>query len=215
MYSTSGLWFYMRDHWCNMRGHSPIEKYHLGERWNRILPSATINLIPVLMTATLTNLPSSSQGNISRTPSLVSGLDAFGLSNQAQSLARTGDLAGAERLHLQALDVKTKGFGFQSLQVASTLHALAEVQIRLGRPADAEQNLRSAISIRSSSTKEYDLVETAKSRELLAQVLESTGNLAGAKNVRLTGQRDWIACGNSKVEFIRPEFRQNPTNLTR
>lgn len=156
------------------------------------------------MTATLTTLPNSSQSSISRTPSLVSGLDAFGLSNQAQSLARTGDLTGAERLHLQALDVKTKGFGFQSPQVASTLHSLAEIQIRLGKLGDAEQNLRSAVSIRASSTKQHDLIEAAKSRELLAQLLESSGNLSAAKNVRLAGQADWIACGNSKVHFPVP-----------
>ncbi|CAG7847386.1 SubName: Full=Uncharacterized protein {ECO:0000313/EMBL:CCA77920.1} [Serendipita indica DSM 11827] len=161
-----------------------------------------------MMTATLATLPSSTnsqQAAISRTPSLVSGLDAFGLSNQASSLARSGDLVGAERLHLQALDVKTKGFGFQSPQVAATLHALAEVQIRLGKYADAEQNLRSAVSIRAASTKPHDLIEAAKSRELLAQLLERAGNLAAAKSVRLAGQPDWIACGNSKViYFLRP-----------
>ncbi|PVF92467.1 hypothetical protein CPB86DRAFT_184628 [Serendipita vermifera] len=159
------------------------------------------------MTATLTALPTKTQTPISRTPSLVSGLDAFGLTNQAQSLVRSGDLAGAERLHLQALDVKIKGFGFQSPQVASTLHSLAEIQIRLGKYAEAEQNLRSAVSIRSTSTKQHDLSEAAKSREILAQVLERAGNLVAAKNVRLAGQPDWIACGNSKVEFIRSGYR--------
>lgn len=143
-------------------------------------------------------MPQTTHTSISRTPSLVSGLDAFGLSNQASSLARSGDLAGAERLHLQALDVKVNGFGFQSPQVASTLHSLAEVQMRLGKFGDAERNLRSAVSIRSSSSKQHDLVEAAKSRELLAQILESNGNLSAAKNVRLAGQSEWIACGNSK-----------------
>lgn len=159
------------------------------------------------MIATLTTMPQATQSSISRTPSLVSGLDAFGLSNQAQSLARSGDLAGAERLHLQALDVKINGFGFQSPQVASTLHSLAEVQMRLGKFGDAEQNLRSAVSIRSNSSKQHDLVEAAKSRELLAQILESNGNLSAAKSVRLAGQADWIACGNSKVRFFRPGLR--------
>lgn len=167
------------------------------------------------MTATFAALPIV-HSTISRTPSLVSGLDAFGLSNQAQSLARTGDLVGAERLHLQALDVKTRGFGYQSPQVATTLHMLAEIQIRLGKYADAEQNLRSAVSIRSSSNKQHDLSESAKSRELLAQVLETKGNLTAAKNVRLAGQPDWIACGNSKVEFIRvpSATRHSPISQT-
>lgn len=161
------------------------------------------------MTATFATLPIVNT-TISRTPSLVSGLDAFGLSNQAQSLARTGDLAGAERLHLQALDVKTRGFGYQSPQVATTLHMLAEIQIRLGKYADAEKNLRSAVSIRSASSKQHDLSEAAKSRELLAQLLETKGNLIAAKNVRLAGQPDWIACGNSKVEFLRLPSSHTP-----
>lgn len=152
------------------------------------------------MTAALAVNPAP-QSTISRTPSLVSGLDAFGLTNQAQSLARSGDLLGAERLHLQALDVKTKGFGFQSPQVAASLHSLGEIQLRLGRISDAEHNLRAAVSIRSNSSKPNDLSEAAKSRELLAQVLETTGNLAAAKNIRLSGQPDWIACGNSRVSF--------------
>ncbi|KAG8809734.1 hypothetical protein FRB91_006593 [Serendipita sp. 411] len=150
------------------------------------------------MTATLATIPSASQTTISRTPSVVSGLDAFGLTNQAQSLARSGDLVGAERLHLQALDVKTKGFGYQTPQVATTLHSLAEVQIRLGKYAEAEQNLRSSVAIRSNSAIQHDQIEAAKSRELLAQILERSGNLAAAKNVRLAGQQEWIACGNSK-----------------
>jgi hypothetical protein len=165
------------------------------------------------MIATLLTMPQTKESSISRTPSLASGLDAFGLSNQAQSLARSGDLVGAERLQLQALDVKIKGFGFQSPQAASTLHSLAEVQIRLGKLSDAEQNVRSAISIRASSSKQHDLSEAAKSRELLAQILESTGNLSSAKSVRLSGQPDWIACGNSKVTFFFP-FRIPSASLT-
>jgi Tetratricopeptide repeat len=157
------------------------------------------------MIATFSTMPQTKESSISRTPSLASGLDAFGLSNQAQSLARSGDLVGAERLHLQALDIKIKGFGFQSPQVASTLHSLAEVRSRLGKFSDAEQNLRSAISIRTSSSKLYDLLEAAKSRELLAQILETTGNLSSAKTVRFSGQPDyWIACGNSKVTPFFP-----------
>jgi tetratricopeptide (TPR) repeat protein len=160
------------------------------------------------MIAALSTMPQSKESSISRIPSLVSGLDAFGLSNQAQSLVRSGDLVGAERLHLQALDVKIKGFGFQSPQVASTLHSLAEVQIRLGKLNDAEQNLRSAVSMRASSSKRHDLSEVAKSRELLAQILESSGDLSSAKNVRLAGQPEWIACGNSKVTFFRYQIRE-------
>jgi tetratricopeptide (TPR) repeat protein len=153
------------------------------------------------MTETLATLPCVSQSSISRTPALASGLDAFGLSNQAQSLARSGDLARAEHLYLQALNIKTKAFGFQSPQVASTLHSLAEIQIRLGKYKEAEQGLREAVSIRVASNKQHDLIEAAKSRELLAQVLETFGNLSAAKNVRLADQPDRIACGNSKVHF--------------
>lgn len=141
---------------------------------------------------------------ISRSNSLASGLDSFGLTNQAFSLVRSGDLVGAERLLLQALDVKTKGFGGQSPQVAATLHALAEVEMRLGKMADAERNLRSAVAIRADSDKHNDLVEGAKSRELLAQILEAAGNLSGAKAVRLNGHPDAIACGNSKVRSSAP-----------
>jgi tetratricopeptide (TPR) repeat protein len=165
------------------------------------------------MTKTLVTLPCASQSSISRTLTLVSGLEAFGLSNQAQLLARSGDLARAEHLHLKALDIKTKAFGLRSPQVASTLHSLAEIQIRLGKYNGAEQSLREAVSIRTASNKHHDFVQAAKSRELLAQVLETSGNLSAAKNVRLAGQPDRISCGNSKAHLFVCALRTNSRSL--
>ncbi|TDL28422.1 hypothetical protein BD410DRAFT_780921 [Rickenella mellea] len=127
-------------------------------------------------------------------PNNIHGMDAVQLNNQALTLDRRGDYAGAEKLHKQAVAIKESSFGLDSLQTAISLNALGEVQLKLGKLDDAEANLRKAVSIRNAH--QFSSFDAAVSRENLAQVLEARGNLAEAKAVRMTGAPNAISCGN-------------------
>ncbi|KAF8898753.1 hypothetical protein BD779DRAFT_1485395 [Infundibulicybe gibba] len=114
------------------------------------------------------------------------------LNSEALLAERNGDLALAERLHLQAIEVKEGGPDKASLAISR--NALGELYIKLNRLTEAEDNLRKAIDIRSSiASQAYD---AAVSRENLGQLYELKGMLNEAREIRLVGAPDKICCGN-------------------
>ncbi|KAG1757564.1 hypothetical protein EDB19DRAFT_1657979 [Suillus lakei] len=126
----------------------------------------------------------------------AAGLDvsqAAIINNQALSLSRQGDYAGAEGLHLQALDLKLSAVGENDLTTAITRNALGELYLKMGRITDAEEQLKKAVSVRMRSGPAYD---TAVSVENFGQVHEAKGDLEEARRVRLSHPADIMVCGN-------------------
>src|SRR6187402_1273892 len=72
-----------------------------------------------------------------------------GLNNQARMLERTGDLAGAEQKHLEALRVKIAASGENSIHVALTKNALGELYLKTGELDKALEMFEAADIIRT------------------------------------------------------------------
>ncbi|KAG2044845.1 hypothetical protein BDR03DRAFT_937357 [Suillus americanus] len=115
------------------------------------------------------------------------------INNQALSLSRQGNYAGAEDLHLQALHLKLGAVGENNLATAMTRNALGELYLKMGKITDAEEQLKKAVSVRMRNGPAYD---AAVSVENLGQVHEVKGDLEEARRVRLSHPADVIACGN-------------------
>lgn len=113
--------------------------------------------------------------------------------NQEALLAeRSGDLAGAERLHLQALEIKEKGLGPNAVSTALTRNALGELYFTLGQLEEAEDCLQKALEVR---TKAGPPLDAAVTRDNLARIYEAQGKLKEAKDIRLTGAPNTMCCG--------------------
>lgn len=119
--------------------------------------------------------------------------------NQALMLSNQGDLSGAERLHLKALDLKLRGMGPNAFSTSITFNALGELYVTMGRLNDAENNFNRAIKIRDSQPGSNYAFDAAVSRENLAQVYEIRGDLVKAKEIRLSAGKLNIACGHFQV----------------
>ncbi|KAG2154853.1 hypothetical protein DEU56DRAFT_770793 [Suillus clintonianus] len=120
--------------------------------------------------------------------------EAVAFNNQAHVLSRQGDYAGSERLHLRALDIKLSAVGENDV-TAVTRNELGEVYIKMGRIADAEEQLRKAVSVRLRTGPAYD---AAVSLENLGQVYEAKGNFEEARKVRRSHPGNIMVCGNNK-----------------
>lgn len=66
-------------------------------------------------------------------------------------LKRSGDLAGAEAVHLSSLRLKIESTGENSVQAASTKNALGEVYMLMGKMDEAEKYLVEAYDVRKIS----------------------------------------------------------------
>ncbi|KLO14486.1 hypothetical protein SCHPADRAFT_313675 [Schizopora paradoxa] len=129
---------------------------------------------------------------------------AVPLNNEALLLSKRGDYAGAERLHLRALEVKIRALGTEDIRVAITYNELGETQLRLNKLDEAEVNLRHAVAIRDAHDKLS--LDAAVSRENLAQLLEARFKLDQAKAERVRGAPS-VCCGNAKCpgQLFKPE----------
>jgi len=123
-------------------------------------------------------------------------IQAADLNNRALQLSYQGDYAGAERLHLDALDLKLNSVGDHDTTTAITRNALGELYLQMGRIADAEEQLKRAVSIRLSGGPVYD---AAVSIENLGRVYESKGDFAEARRVRQSHPDNIMVCGNYTV----------------
>ena len=123
--------------------------------------------------------------------------EAAAPNNEALRLSRAGDLAGAERLHLKALDVKLRNMGPTAFSTSISYNELGETYLKMRELEKAESNLKKAIEIRSMyPTYAFD---AAVSREYLAQVYEMRGDLVKAKKTRLSAGKLSIACAYHMV----------------
>ncbi|KAG8952293.1 hypothetical protein FRC03_012183 [Tulasnella sp. 419] len=62
--------------------------------------------------------------------------------NEGWRLSHSGDYRAAEHILQLVLDKRAGAFGPNSTEVARTKHALREQQLRLGKLAEAEANLK-------------------------------------------------------------------------
>lgn len=118
--------------------------------------------------------------------------------NKALQASRNGDFATAERLHLQAIKVKEAGLGSDAVGTALSYNAIGELYTEMKKLDKAEEYLLKAVAIRNVKG---DFFDGAVSRENLAQLEELKGNLSKAKEIRLSGGPDKLACGSSEVMF--------------
>ncbi|KAG0708866.1 hypothetical protein DFH29DRAFT_889410 [Suillus ampliporus] len=133
--------------------------------------------------------------------------DAAELNNQAHLLSKQGDNAGAERLHLRALDLKISAVGENNSITAITRNALGELYLEMDRIADAEEQLKKAVSVRMRKGTAYD---AAVSVENLGRVHEAKGELEEARRVRLSHPENIMVCGN----YVCPGQTFNQSQLS-
>ena len=126
-------------------------------------------------------------------------MQASQLNNQALILSNRGNYAGAEQLHLQALQMKLDAIGEFNITTALTRNALGELYLEMGRLDEAEDQLRRAVVVRTTSGNVFD---AAVSVENLARVHEAKGNLTAALDTRLSYDSNNMVCGNYKVSQI-------------
>ncbi|KAG1749996.1 uncharacterized protein EDB91DRAFT_778772 [Suillus paluster] len=119
--------------------------------------------------------------------------EAAHLNNQAHSLSHQGNYTGAEQLHLSALKLKLSAVGENDSTTAITRNALGELYLKMGRIADAEEQLKKALSVRMMMGPAYDAAVTV---ENLGGVYEIKGDLEEARRVRLSHPENIMVCGN-------------------
>ncbi|KAJ3521648.1 hypothetical protein NM688_g8989 [Phlebia brevispora] len=111
------------------------------------------------------------------------------LNQQGQALYNRGQYSEAEKVFKEALDVKLRALGPQDYSTGIGYNALGETYIRLGRLDEAEENIKKAIPLVSSSAH-----DSAYYRENLAKVYEMKHDLVKAKEERLQGSPNSIIC---------------------
>ena len=121
------------------------------------------------------------------------------LNNEALRLEREGDLAGAERLHLEAIEVKEEGLGVDHFTTAVSYNGLGELYLKANKLDKAEEYLNKALYARERSGPRADLAVT---RDNLAKLFEKKGDLEAAGRIRRDGAPDNIACGNYDVSVL-------------
>jgi len=121
---------------------------------------------------------------------------AANLNNEALQLSNQGDYVGAESLHLRVLDIKLGAVGEHNTTTAITRNALGELYLTMGRFADAEEQLKKAVSVRMSIGTAYD---AAVSIENLGQAYQAKGDFTEARRVRLSHPANIMVCGNYHV----------------
>lgn len=133
---------------------------------------------------------------------LTSGVD---LNNQALQLQRQGDFQAAERVYLQAIQVKEAGLGTEHFTTAVSYNGLGELYLKMDRLDEAGEYLNKALRIRSVSGPKVDLAYT---RDNLGKLHEMRGDLEAAQDIRLQGApEDNIACSNYAVSTSKLTHR--------
>lgn len=136
---------------------------------------------------------------------VIASTEGVALNNEALKLSDQGDLEGAERLHLRAIELKERGLGQNSITLALSRNALGELYMRMNKYAEAEVLLKAAIDVRERSGPPLD---AAVSRDNLAALYETQGKMAEAREMRMRGAPDSISCSNYKVRPFNQPDRQ-------
>ena len=124
------------------------------------------------------------------------------LNNQALHLFNQGDLADATNIHLQALRIKERLDGLDSISTSISKNALGELYFNLRQPNEAEENFKQAIAIRNAAGPQYSF-DAAVSRENLAKVYKMRGDTKSAKEIRTSAGKANMVCANHTVHHSK------------
>jgi tetratricopeptide (TPR) repeat protein len=125
-------------------------------------------------------------------------------SNDAVAAMKRGRYEEAAALHQQALALKLPAFGSNSVQAAISYNGLGECLLKAGRVADAEVNIAKALHVRDAKSSGGlgmgPPMDSAVTRDNMAQVYEAQGKWDEAKEMRLRGsEKGEMVCGNYEV----------------
>lgn len=132
--------------------------------------------------------------------------------NEGNIARKLGDFSRAEKLHREALVLKIRGFGEESIQAAISFNTLGETYLKMGpsKLDDAEKNLKKALRVRDD--KAFGGLEmgprgdAAVSRDNMGRLFEARGKMDEARAMRLRGApKGEIMCGAVDVSnFVLP-----------
>lgn len=129
---------------------------------------------------------------------------AVGLNNLANAAKEAGRLDEAIRLHMQAVAIKAKAYGDDSIQAAISFNALGGCLLLAGKLDEAEEALEQALKVRDY--KEFGglelgpRVDAADTRDTMGQLREAQGRWEDAAKVRRSGaEKGETMCGSLKV----------------
>ncbi|KAI0825107.1 hypothetical protein BC628DRAFT_1489036 [Trametes gibbosa] len=115
------------------------------------------------------------------------------LNNSALKLERQGDLNGAERAHLEAIQDKEAGLGTDHFTTAVPYNGLGELYLKTEQLDKAGEYLNKALRVGTQSGPKPDLAVT---HDNIGRLFEMRGDLKAAREVRLQGSPNNIACGH-------------------
>lgn len=125
---------------------------------------------------------------------------AVQLNNEGNLARKRGELDRALALHREALALKIRGFGEESVQAANSFNTLGETCLRKGMLDDAEGALRKALRVRDD--------KAGGGLEMGPR-----GDMDGARAVRLRGgSKGMVICGSDSVS-VQPSPSTVPALL--
>lgn len=127
--------------------------------------------------------------------------------NNEGNVARDqGQLDRALALHQEALELKIRGFGEESVQAAISFNALGVTYLKMGgdKLDAAEKAFSKALNVRDDTAFGGlgigSRIDAAASRDDMARVLEAKGKMDEAKAMRLRGAaKGEVICGSNRV----------------
>jgi tetratricopeptide (TPR) repeat protein len=128
--------------------------------------------------------------------------------NNAANIARkAGRYGEAISLHKEALELKLRAFGEESVQAAISYNALGEVYLQAGELSEAEKVFAKALKARDNvafgGLELGPRNDAAATRDNIAQLREAQGRFEEAKEMRLKGaDRSETMCGNYDVRIL-------------
>ncbi|KAG4080217.1 hypothetical protein HA402_008288 [Bradysia odoriphaga] len=117
---------------------------------------------------------------------------ASGLNNEALRLESDGNYAGAEKKHLEALDIKMNSPYGNPIGRALTQNGLGELYMKMGKLDQAQEMLEAAYKARSRNN-DFDKSCTADN---LGRLFEMKGNIKKAIEWRTANGPNQMICSN-------------------
>ncbi|KAI3392471.1 hypothetical protein diail_5663 [Diaporthe ilicicola] len=134
----------------------------------------------------------------------VAGVAAIEKNNAANIAKNAGRYDEAIRLHTEALQLKIRLYGEQSIDAAFSFNMLGDACLAAGKVDEAADALEKALKVRDDvafgGKGAGPRIDAAASRDNMARVLEARGDLPGAREIRLKGaDKGHTICGCTSV----------------
>ncbi|PIL24387.1 hypothetical protein GSI_14140 [Ganoderma sinense ZZ0214-1] len=131
--------------------------------------------------------------------------DGHPLQQEALHLEKQGHLTAAELKYLESIRAQESGFGPDHYTTATAYDSLGELYLKTGQLDNAEEYLNKALRAREHSGFKSELATT---RDHLGRLFEMKGDLKAAREIRLKGLPDNIACGNSDCLRLQNSLKE-------